>query len=56
MKSILIELPEDARTGFIFRAIAETAQKYGCKLEVENATCKAATYRLVKQYQTEDKA
>lgn len=51
MRTILIELPEDARTGFIFRAIAETAQKYGCKLEVENATCKAATYRLVKQYQ-----
>lgn len=56
MKSILIELPEDARTGFIFRALAETAQQYGCKLEVANSTAKTATYRLTKQYQTEGKA
>lgn len=56
MKSILIELPEEARTGFIFRAIAETAQQYGCKLEVSQATAKTATYRLTKQYRKEDKA
>lgn len=56
MKRLILEIPDDVKTGFIFRALAETAREAGCKLESENVDLPRRTtvYRMAKRYSKQE--
>lgn len=50
MRTITVQIPDDVHAGHLFHAIAKTAHREGCKVEVERGV-----YRLTRQYRKERK-